>query len=401
MVIRLVCFLLVYLSLILFLLFLGGVCLANLLKFYGLGSFYLEYQSIKIDGSNWVSKRALELLMYLSFKLGRRTDAEEIIDLFWPDSDLETGKNKLYNTIYLLRKSLQRAGLEKELIKSLQGGYLINNNYLLWTDWGYFIEKGHLYLQQKNVSTAELTELLKIYRGDFFALLRYESWPKNQRDILSGLHLALLEKLIIKLYENDDYQLLFNYLNQGLNLDPYAEIFYLIYFKVFVKLGKTKEAINIYQKCKDILAAELDLEPGPELQQEYLNLKAKQDIIIKNKLDFKQTEIGTGAMICDQESFKKIYELELRSAKRKNIKFILLTIDLSNSQINSDFKNVIKQTGAVLRTGDVICSCNKKIYIILREIGFKDTGIILTRFDQVFKRFNLASQASIDLKEVN
>jgi two-component SAPR family response regulator len=88
---------------------LGGDTLDDFdFKFYGLGPFYCEYKGREIDGDNWVSKRAIYVLMYLLQERKRTVSAEELVDIFWPESNLEDGKNKLYNTIYLLRKSLKK-----------------------------------------------------------------------------------------------------------------------------------------------------------------------------------------------------------------------------------------------------------------------------------------------------
>ncbi|MFW5885857.1 MAG: AfsR/SARP family transcriptional regulator, partial [Halanaerobium sp.] len=111
------------------------------INFYGLGPFYLEYQGKKVDGSNWISKRALYLLMYLLLANERHVAAEELVDVFWEESDLEDGKNKLYNTIYLLRRSLAKDGIPKDIIESVSGGYSINKDYQIWCDWEYFEKK--------------------------------------------------------------------------------------------------------------------------------------------------------------------------------------------------------------------------------------------------------------------
>src|SRR6056297_482671 len=111
------------------------------INFYGLGPFYLEYQAKKVDGSNWISKRALYLLMYLLMAKNRYVAVEELVDIFWEESDLEDGKNKLYNTVYLLRRSLAKDGIPKDIIESVSGGYSINNSYEIWTDWSYFKRK--------------------------------------------------------------------------------------------------------------------------------------------------------------------------------------------------------------------------------------------------------------------
>jgi len=81
------------------------------IEFYGLGPFYFKYHNKIVSGSAWVSKRALFIFMYLLLEKKRTVSVEELIDIFWEGSDLEDGKNKLYNTIYLLRRSLAKDGI--------------------------------------------------------------------------------------------------------------------------------------------------------------------------------------------------------------------------------------------------------------------------------------------------
>jgi two-component SAPR family response regulator len=148
---------------------LGGVFMnEEKINFYGLGPFYLEYQGEKVDGSNWVSKRALYLLMYLLMTKDRHVAVEELVDVFWVDSDLDDGKNKLYNTIYLLRKSLAKDGIPKDIIESVSGGYSINNKYEIWTDWSYFENETDYLIHNDELPLEKLDELFMLYRGDFF-----------------------------------------------------------------------------------------------------------------------------------------------------------------------------------------------------------------------------------------
>ncbi|MFP4198390.1 MAG: winged helix-turn-helix domain-containing protein, partial [Halanaerobium sp.] len=134
------------------------------INFYGLGPFYLEYQGKKVDGSNWISKRALYLLMYLLLANERYVAAEELVDVFWEESDLEDGKNKLYNTIYLLRRSLAKDGVPKNIVESVSGGYSINDDYQIWCDWEYFEKKIGLLNSTDEPSREEMEELFKLYR---------------------------------------------------------------------------------------------------------------------------------------------------------------------------------------------------------------------------------------------
>lgn len=380
-----------------------GVLILNeeKIKFYGLGPFYLEYREKVINCSDWVSKRALYLLMYLLFSRERNVAAEELIDIFWEESDLEDGKNKLYNTVYLLRKSLRKEGFTKDIIDSVSGGYTINTNYEIWTDWEYF-EKKTDKIFSNNLSIEELDELFKLYRGDFYPAFRYEEWAEIYREDLREKYLNLIEILSSRLYAEEKYRDTINYLHKGLEYDPYRENFYLLYIKVLVKLGRIAEAINSYKKCEQILKEELDVLPGQELKNEYHKIKLSRELTakIENDIDFEEDE-NSGAMICDIDVFKKIYDLESRHVKRLKKEFVMIKIDFTGVKLPLSLSDTASKIASMLRACDLISISNNKIYLLLQDINMMNSGIIMDRFNKFCQELELTKKPSIDIKEVS
>lgn len=371
-------------------------------NFYGLGPFYLEYQGQKVDGSNWISKRALYLLMYLLTAKDRHVAAEELVDVFWEESDLEDGKNKLYNTIYLLRRSLTKDGIPKDIIESVSGGYSINTNYQIWCDWDYFEQETDHLLSESDFKVVELDKLFQLYRGDFLPSLRYEGWTEIQREKLRENYLTLIEVLSNKLYSEQKYRDTVNYLHRGIEYDPYRENFYLLYIKALVKLGRIAEAINSYKKCEQILREELDVLPGQELKNEYHKIRLSRELttLIEDDLVFEEDE-KSGAMVCNYEVFKKIYNLEKRYVQRLKKEFVMITLDFSGVEMPISLSEAEKRIGDLLRSCDVICICNNKIYLLLQDINMMNSGIIMTRFNQFCQELDLKKKPSIDIKEIN
>ena len=371
-------------------------------KFYGLGSFYCEYKDRKIDGTDWVSKRALYILMYLLQERQRRVSVEELVDIFWPESELEDGKNKLYNTIYLLRTSLKKGGVPKDIVESLNGAYNINNKYEIWTDWDFFEQNINKLLLGQDYSIKELQSIFEMYKGDYFSSLRYEAWTELNREKLREYFLILIEKLTEKLYSNESYRDTVNYLHKGIEHDPYRENFYLLYIKALVKLGRIAEAINSYKKCERILKEELNVPPGQELKSEYQRIKMSREISEKIYQNFNtKPVIERGAMFCDLEVFQNIYELELRHVKRLNKEFVLLTLDFSEMESDINFEELIHKIAQTLRTEDVICYFSQKVYIILKEMDLVNSGLVMHRFNKLYKELNLAKKPTLDIKEIN
>jgi DNA-binding SARP family transcriptional activator len=374
---------------------------AEIIRFYGLGPFYLKFQDKIVDGKKWISKRAFYLLMFLLLEKNRKISAEELVDVFWPESDLDDGKNKLYNTIYLLRRSLIRDGVPKDIVQSVSGGYSINDKYQIWTDWDYFEEEVNKILKGEDFSIEKLRTLYQLYRGDFYSNLKYEDWTEIHRENLRVNYLNLIEILTKKLYQNQNYRDTVNYLHKGIEFDPYRENFYLLYIKALVKLGRIAEAINSYKKCERILKEELDLLPGQELNNVYHRIKLSRELSMKIE-DHLVSDINvkTGAMCCDFNIFEKIYELEFRHVKRLKSSFILLNLDFEEIENEFIIEKAADYFGKQLRAGDVISICNNKIFILLHGMNFGSSGIILERFNNFCKKFALDQKPSIDIKEI-
>ena len=372
------------------------------ISFYGLGPFYFEYQGQKVDGSNWISKRALYLFMYLLMVRKRKVDAEELVDIFWEESDLEDGKNKLYNTVYLLRRSLAKDGVPKNIVESVSGGYTINSSYQIWTDWEYFEKKTDEMMHQENLNFKELDHLFYLYRGDFFPNLRYEGWTEVQREKLRENYLNLIEILSEKLYNAQKYRDTVNYLHRGIEYDPYRENFYLLYIKALVKMGRIAEAINSYKKCEQILKQELDVVPGEELKNEYHKIRLSRELTAKIEDDIELKEDkSSGAMICDINVFKKIYDLQCRHVKRLKNEFVLIKIDFSEVELPISLSAAASKIAVMLRTCDAISIHNDKLYLLLQDMSMLSSGIIMGRFNQFCQDLKLTKKPSIDIKEIS
>jgi DNA-binding SARP family transcriptional activator len=381
---------------------LGGDTLDDFdFKFYGLGPFYCEYKGREIDGDNWVSKRAIYVLMYLLQERKRTVSAEELVDIFWPESNLEDGKNKLYNTIYLLRKSLKKNGAPKDIVESNNGGYILNKSYHIWTDWNHFEKTISELTSGEEISIEELKSLFKLYRGDYFISLKYEDWTEINREKIREYFLLLIDFMTNRLFKREKYRDVVNYLHKGIEYDPYRENFYLLYIKALVKLGRIAEAINSYKKCERILNEELNVPPSPELKSEIQRIKISREISEKvyQNIDTKPV-IEMGAMFCDFGVFQKIYELELRHVKRLNKEFVLLTVDFTDLDLKVDFDLLSHRIARILRTEDVISVCGEKIYIILKEMEVINSGIVMQRFNELCKELDLKKRPSLDIKEI-
>ncbi len=381
------------------------------LMFYGMGSFYFSNGRKYFDGSNWISNKALEIFKYLVFKRKRKVKSEELIEVFWPESELKHGKKLLYDTIYLLRKSLIEDGLNKEIVESSNGNYNINSSYNIWTDWTYFNSRIDKLLRgEEKVGIDKLKALFEFYRGDFLSDSNYAEWPIIYREELRQKYLELIEIITEKLYKKNNYLAALSYINKGIDYDPYREKFYLLKLKILNKLGRIAEAIKCYKECEKVLKEELGVQPKADLKEELRHIKNNHDF--EEKQIYKNVEADmtsdAGAMECSTvNELKSILELEMRQGKRSEFTdFLLIKIEFENNKIesknlNKKFDKLTEELRSIIRMGDFICPANNQIFLILYDIDLDNSGIIIKRFSNLFKQFSFSKTPKLDIKEIN
>jgi len=383
----------------------------NILRIYGLGSFYFSKGRQYFDGSSWISNKALEVFKYLIFERKRNVNSEELIEVFWPESELKHGKKLLYDTVYLLRKSLKKDGLSKGMIESSNGNYTINSDYNIWTDWGHFDSRIDKLLRGKGKSTIKnLKALYEFYRGDFFSNLNYSDWPSVYREELRQKYLELIEIITKKMYGKNNYLAALSYINKGLDYDPYREEFYLMKLKILNKLGRIAEAIKCYKECKKTLKEDLGVLPKADLKKELKRIKNNRKFKKNNVYKNLKTDMSSdaGAMECSTVSeFKSVLELELRQGKRSEFtNFLLINIRLETDNLKvkkekTKLQKLTQELKSTMRMGDFICPANNQIYLILYDMDLDNSGIIIKRFNNIFKNHRFKETPKLDIKEIN
>jgi DNA-binding SARP family transcriptional activator len=124
-----------------------------------------------------------------------------------------------------------------------------------------------------------------LFRGDFLEGLdltgcyRYHEWLIAERERVRATRVAVLGQLIERVRDTPDEAL--DYARQLLGLDPLAEASHVRLIRLLGDLGRTREAIAQYERCKRVLASELGAQPSAELQLARMSLSgATQPAVI-------------------------------------------------------------------------------------------------------------------------
>lgn len=217
-----------------------------------LGQFQLEY-----DGQPIVlpTRKTEALLVYLVLHPTAH-QREQLVTLFWGDSEDELARRSLRTALSALRKRLGEACLlaDRETVQ-------FNPAFPLWTDAVVLRTQAQHFLDQPSPDPS-LVELA-LYRGDLLDGF-YDDWILREREELRQLYLRVLLHLAQHWRTQGDYSQTIATAQRILALDPAEEVAHQHLLFCYTTTGDRQAARQQYEACVRALREELDVEPAPE-----------------------------------------------------------------------------------------------------------------------------------------
>lgn len=242
------------------------------LKIQLLGTFHMEYHGKPVEGLD--SARLQELLAWLLLNRNEPQPRRHIAFQFWPDSSEKQALANLRNLLYKLRRNWP----------DCENYILIRNKNIQWNtvaSYRFDVSQFEHFLQLANKAESEgnsdlRLELLKkvedLYKGDLFENC-YKNWLEDERHRLKQDYVYVL-KSIIELYELQKcYKEAIPYARKMIKCDEYDERSYRRLMHLYMLSGRRAMVLKTYQKCKNILRNELQIEPSRKTKELYNELK--------------------------------------------------------------------------------------------------------------------------------
>lgn len=220
----------------------------------------------------WRTAKAQELFLYLLQHRGQLVRKSFIVDLLWPDVDVNKAYSQLYTTIYHIRKTL--TPYEKRFqIKSANDGYVLGleNVILDVAGWSSSPEANPI-----SENTLEhYIEKISSYTGDYLQEYDYW-WAEGERQRLRQLwiHTAICLGQWYEAHQQFD-EALTAYLHIR-GLYPIEEKSSFALMKLYDKIRKPQKTLECYQELTEQLKEEFDEPPGYDIQQWFKEWKKRQ-----------------------------------------------------------------------------------------------------------------------------
>lgn len=381
-----------------------------------LGNFDVLFDNeSKLTESNR-AYRLIRLFQYFLTFRNKKILPETIIDNLWRESESYDPKNMLRAQIFrlrnLIKKSIPKEGDESDYLSLnfINGYYCLETGSKVVIDVEEFeslISKGDLHRQTDiNNSIKAYKDALKLYRGEYLDENAYEMWLVPIRRYYHRLFIRTVLNLIDALKGLERYEDVVEICEETLLIEPYDEAIHISLMENMIKLGQIKNALSHYEQTVQ--------NPSPAMREMYRKIQSNfLDKSISNIFNIKEKmkeEPIKGALLCDIDYFKFLFNLQNRNKDREGLPQYLGLIsitpkpyhDMSKEEINSWHKTITDLLENELRKGDTFTFWNDT-QVLLMLFNVKDNGInsIENRISTKIAQLNIKSKYDIQMEFVS
>ncbi len=253
------------------------------IRIYTLGRFEIVKDGQALQFSGKVQKRPLQLLKVLISSGGSEVSEEHITDCLWPDADGDAGHNSFTTTLARLRRLI---GTEKA-VRVQKSKVSLDPRYC-WVDAQGFERIFAILVknieEENPASHLESSKVLRLaekafafYRGHFLPADEEEFWSISYRERLRAKFSALISKVAYQLERAGQWENAMEYYRKGLDIDDTSEEFYQRLMICNRELELYANAIEVYKRCKKLLATKLGIDPSPKTEAIYRSITGATD----------------------------------------------------------------------------------------------------------------------------
>ena len=369
-----------------------------------LGQFTLRYGDRTISDSDDRSRRVWSLLAYMLYNHGRSFAQEELIHLYWSNSEKSADPgNALKSIFHRIRTALDKLqpGLGRLLIRRKAGRYFWNNVMPLSLDIEDF--EAHFHAAEAagddDVRLAEYQAALALYAGDPLPRMTDEIWTIPIVAYYHSLYTRAAAGAIELLEKQERTVEAVALCRRAIHIEPYQEDLYEHLMRGLLRTGDMKGAMSVYEEMSELQLAHFGVMPSETLRTLY-----RQATRTVNDRTLTMDEVCSqlaepaphgGAMVCEYDFFKILYRAEARSIARNghSANICLLSVSgkdgemLARRSLDPAMNNLQVLVQNNLRRGDVIARCSISQYIILLpQANYENSRMVADRLVSAFYR---------------
>ncbi len=215
------------------------------------------------------SKRSA-LLAYLAIERpGQFHRRDQLLGLFWPESDLKGARGSLSQAIHFLRQNLG-----KDAIINRGDEEIALNQDLVWCDAAAF---------QAHVAAGEYEQAVELYAGDVLPGVfvgeaeGFEQWLEQKRDTLKRQATDACVALADQAEREGRFDDVARWLRRAIKLFPYDENLHRRLIIALDGAGDRAAALRAYDELVQTLRTEFDAEPSAETTELIIQVRSRTE----------------------------------------------------------------------------------------------------------------------------
>ena len=371
-----------------------------------LGELSIKCGEADISGVINRSKRLRALFAYLITHSNREVSQDELIEILWPDENIENPANTLKTILHRARTAVAALGVENahSYISYRRGAYSWTPAIPCFVDIHEFEKlclEGERAGDDNALRLERLTKAVELYKGDFLPRNALDHWVISYFSYYRTKFTTAVHDAAEYLSSAGRHEEIIPLCQKGITIDPYEEYFHQSLILALVATGRQQQAMEHYDYVTTLFFNKFGVNPSPELTALYREVvksskktEANLRVIID---DLKEERVGGGCFYCDYEPFRTIYQLEARAAARSGQVVYICLLTLSNAQgvqpKNKTFAKALSRlentVTTSLRNGDLFTRYSVSQYLImLPSTSFETSERVIKRIIDTFRREN-------------
>lgn len=224
-----------------------------------LGRMQIRVAGKLITTANWKTQTSRDFFLYILAHADGATK-EEIAEMFWPEVTIDTSKLRFKNTIYRVRKAVGA-----DCISYIDEYYRFNQSI----DYEYDVEEFSREITHAAQCEDPVDQIqhyraaINLYHGPYLPKLDFQ-WVLNVRAQLQQAFMETVIKLANLYLNSEQYKAAIQTASRALEEDPCSEAAYRLIMLANSALGSRVEVVRQFEKCKQTLKTELNVEPSQQ-----------------------------------------------------------------------------------------------------------------------------------------
>jgi DNA-binding SARP family transcriptional activator len=209
---------------------------------------------------DWRGAMTKEVFFYILLHGPLERDAISVI--FWPDLPARRATNNLYYAVSQIRRAVGGDAVVAE-----GSVYRIGEDY--WFDVEEFeavIEQARLLSPRDGMQEDLWRRAVRLYQGDFLPEVE-RVWCVPKREALCEMFLESLVGLGQCHEARGELEGAIGWYKRVLEIDELREDVHRYVMRCYAGAGRRSDALAQYERCREILKRELDLEPSAETEK--------------------------------------------------------------------------------------------------------------------------------------